>query len=117
MLKDIQLYSEFVRRAGCPGLLSRGVGAERICELVGNVTIQERWTTWDEGRSFRYEGFGLPFVKSASNVWSVTSENEQQSTLTTEAEVELKGGAVGRLWEPIMKLMMRRMAPNALSAF
>jgi Polyketide cyclase / dehydrase and lipid transport len=70
-LEDIELWSHLIKRATCPGERSRGVGAERTCELAGNITILERWVAWDEGRSFAYEGTGLPLVKRARNVWSV----------------------------------------------
>jgi hypothetical protein len=116
-LEDIQLWSEAIRRAACDGPLSRGVGAERTCELTGNLVIQERWVAWEEGRSFKYEGSGLPFVKHATNVWSVHPEGANQSLFKTEAEVELKGGPFGRLLEPIMALAFRRMGSNSLAAF
>jgi hypothetical protein len=93
------------------------VGAERTCELPGSITIEERWIAWDEGRSFAYEGTGLPLVKRAHNVWSVHPENEHQALLTTVAEVELKGGWFGRLLEPVMATVFRRMAPSSLAAF
>lgn len=116
-LEDIQLWSEPVRRARCEGRVSRGVGAERTCELVGKLTITERWVAWDEGRSFTYEGFGLPLVKRARNVWSVHPEGERQSLFTTAAELELKGGPLERLLEPIMAAMFRKMGANSLAAF
>ena len=116
-LEDIELWSHLIKRATCPGGRSRGVGAERTCELAGNITIQERWVAWDEGRSFAYEGTGLPLVKRARNVWSVRPENERQSLLTTDAEVELKGGTFGKLLEPFMAGVFRRMAPSSLAAF
>jgi len=116
-LEDIPLWSEAIRRAACNGPLSRGVGAGRTCELKGNLVIQERWVAWDEGRSFRYEGSGLPFVKHATNVWSVHPQGANQSLFKSEAEVELKGGPFGRLLEPIMALAFRRMGSNSLAAF
>jgi hypothetical protein len=116
-LEDIQLWSESVLHARCEGQRSRGAGAERTCDLVGNVTITERWIRWDEGRSFTHEGFGIPLVKRARNVWSVQPEGARQSRLTSAAEVELKGGVVGRLLEPIMVALSRRMASHALAAF
>jgi hypothetical protein len=116
-LEDIQLWSEAIGRATCDGPLSRGVGAERTCTLKGNLVIQERWIAWDEGRSFKYEGSGLPFVKRATNAWSVHPEGENRSLFTTEAKVELKGGLFGRLLEPIMALAFRRMGSNSLAAF
>jgi hypothetical protein len=115
-LEDIQLWSDAVLQARCDGPVTHGVGAERTCELVGHRTIHERWVDWDEGRSFTYEGFGIPLVKRASNRWSVLPHGDK-ALLTSEAEVELKGGMVGRLLEPVMGPLMRRMGPRALAAF
>lgn len=115
-LEDIQLWSEAVVHARCEGSISQGVGAERICELAGNRTIQERWIAWDEGRSFQYEGFGIPMMRRASNRWSVVSQGVR-SLLISQAELELKGGLFGRLLEPILGPLMRRMAPGALASF
>src|SRR5262245_17847967 len=55
-LEDIQLWSEAVLHARSTGAVSQGVGAERVCELVGKRTITEHWIAWEEGRSFSYEG-------------------------------------------------------------
>jgi hypothetical protein len=115
-LEDIRLWSEAVIQARCEGPISQGVGAERTCELAGNRTIQERWTAWDEGRSFQYEGFGIPMMRRATNRWSVVSQGAR-SLLVSEAELELKGGLFGRLLEPILGPLMRRMAPGALASF
>ena len=116
-LEDIEIWSHLVRRASCPDGRSRGLSAERTCKLAGNITIEERWIAWDEGRSFAYEATGLPLVKRAHNIWSVHPENELQTLLTTVAEVELKGGYFGRLLEPIMATAFGRMAPRYLAAF
>ncbi|GAC1429885.1 MAG: hypothetical protein NVSMB65_03410 [Chloroflexota bacterium] len=115
-LEDIALWSKPVLKARCDGTVSRGVGAERTCELVGHRTIRERWLAWDEGHSFTYEGSGIPLMKRAINRWSVLPHGEN-SLLTSEAELEIKGGAAGRLLEPLMGPLMRRMAPTALAAF
>ena len=115
-LEDIQLWSEAVLQARCEGAVSQGVGAERTCELAGNRIITERWVAWEEGRSFTYEGFGIPLMKHAVNRWSVMAHGEQ-SLLMSEAEVEIKGGMFGRILEPILRPLMRRMAPNALARF
>ena len=69
---------------------TRGIGAERTCELVGGLTITERRTAWDQGRSFTYEGSGLPLVKRAMNTWCVRPDGDR-SMLVSEALVELKG--------------------------
>lgn len=112
-LEDIVLWSSDVLRASCTG---RGVGADRFCALAGNINIREHIVDWEEGKSLKYEGFGLPMVKRACNRWSVRSEGEK-TLLTTEAEIEIRGGVFGRLLEPFMKLMIHRMAPRTLASF
>ncbi len=115
-LEDIQLWSDSVLQARCEGALSQGVGAERTCDLAGNITIKERWVAWDDGRSFEYEGFGIPLMKRAANRWSVLPQGEK-SLLTSEAELEIKGGVFGSILELIMGPVMRRMASRALAPF
>ena len=115
-IEDIKLWSETVRDSRCEGPVSRGVGAERTCDLAGGVTIRERWFAWDEGRSFTYEGRGVPLIASARNRWTVHPVGER-TLLTSEAEVVLKRGSLGRLLEPPMRLQVERMTPRTLVAF
>jgi hypothetical protein len=115
-LEDIRLWSEAVLDARCEGAVKRDVGAERTCDLRGGVTITERWLDWDEGRSFTYEGIGIPFVASARNEWSLCPEGAQ-TLLTSDAQVVLKGGIVGRLLEPLVARQLRRIGPRTLAAF
>jgi hypothetical protein len=76
-LEEISLWSEAVVDARCDGPLSRGVGAERTCDLRGSITIPERWLAWDEGHSFAYEGVGVPLVKRARNEWAVKRKGDE----------------------------------------
>jgi hypothetical protein len=115
-LEDIQLWSAQVVRARCEGPVSRGVGAERTCDLVGNLTITERWIAWDEGRSFTYEGSGIGLMKRAVNRWSVISQGER-TLLTSEAEVAFVGGVFSPVLAFVLAPLLRRMAPNALASF
>lgn len=110
------LWSESVLSAKCTGALKRGIGAERTCNLKNNITIVERWVSWNEGSSFTYEGFNLPLVKSAKNTWSLISENGK-TLLITESEVVLKYGIFGRVLEPLMRIMATKMGSDALAAF
>jgi hypothetical protein len=80
-LEDIQVWSEAVVQARCEGPIAQGVGAERTCELVGNRTIQERWIAWDEGRSFEYEGFGIPMMRRV--LWQVSNTSSSMDSHTT----------------------------------
>jgi hypothetical protein len=115
-LEDIQLWPEAVVAARCDGELSRGVGAQRTCTLVGGLTIKERWLEWEEGRSFTYEGVGVPFVAMARNEWTVHPEGER-TLLTSNADVSLKGGLLGRLLAPLLRPQFDRMATRTFAAF
>ena len=115
-LEDIQLWSEAVLTARCDGERSRGIGAQRTCELAGGITIEEHWVSWDEGRSFAYEGIGIPLLAHARNEWSVQPQDEM-TLLTTRAEVVLKGGRIGRLLEPVVEYQIKRVTPKTLAAF
>jgi carbon monoxide dehydrogenase subunit G len=115
-LEDIQLWSEAVQDARCDGPISRGVGAERTCDLRGGITITERWLEWDEGRSFTYEGSGVPLVARARNEWTVRADGER-TLLTSRAQVLLKGGALGKLLEPLVRRQINRIGPRTLAAF
>jgi len=115
-LEDIRLWSEAALDARCEGALSHGIGAERTCDLRGGVTIRERWLVWNDGRSFTYEGVGIPLVARARNEWTVQPEGDQ-TLMISRAEVELKGGPLGRLLEPIVALQLNRIGPRTLAAF
>jgi hypothetical protein len=115
-LEDIRLWSEAVLDARCEGALSQGVGAERTCDLRGGITIRERWLDWNEGRSFSYEGVGIPLVARARNEWTVQAEGEQ-TLLISRAEVVLRGGSFGRLLEPMLAWQLNRVGPRTLAAF
>jgi hypothetical protein len=114
-LEDIQIWSEAVVSARCTGKRSRGVGAERTCDLRGGITIREQWLAWDEGVSFAYEGRGVPLVSVARNEWRVDGV-ESQTLLTSTACVVLKGGALWRLLEPLVAFQSRRLGIRAMAA-
>jgi Polyketide cyclase / dehydrase and lipid transport len=115
-LEDIKLWSEAVLDARCEGALSRGVGAERTCDLHGGITIRERWLAWDEGHFFVYEGVGIPFLERARNEWTVDPQGDQ-TLLTSRAEVVLRGGRLGRILEPVVAFQVGRVARRTLTAF
>jgi hypothetical protein len=115
-LEDIRLWSREVLHASCPEGKSQGIGAERTCKLKGNITLIETWTAWEEGKSFTYEGLGLPLIKKATNTWSIREDNGK-ILLTSNATVEVKGGIFGKLLEPLMAPMMRRISPKAFASF
>jgi hypothetical protein len=115
-LEDIRLWSEAIVTAHCDEGRAHGVGAERSCRLTGGMVIRERWLAWDEGRSFTYDGVGVPLVSRARNRWTVQPEGGR-TLLTSEAEVILKGGRLARLLEPLVSVQMARMGRRSLAAF
>jgi len=112
-LESVHLWIDSIERSHCPAQ-SRGVGAARVCELK-QATIIETIVEWDEGRSFRYEGKGAPMMKRATNLWTVIPQGDQ-TLVTSEAEVEIKGGVFGRLLEPVMRAVFSRMGPRSLAS-
>jgi hypothetical protein len=80
------------------------------------MVIRERWLACEEGRSFSYEGVGVPRVSRARNTRTVQPESER-TLLTSEAEVVLKGGRLGRLLEPLIARQIRGMGRRSLAAF
>lgn len=115
-LADIRLWSEAIVDAQCPEGRDRGVGAERTCRLVGGVVIREHWLEWEEGRSFTYEGVGVPLVSSARNTWTVAPDG-QRTLLRSEAQLTLRGGRLGRLLEPLVSRQAMRLGLRTLAAF
>lgn len=115
-IEEIPRWSDQVVRARCDGPVSRGVGAERTCDLVGNLTVTERWIAWDEGRSFTYEGGGIGVMRRAVNRWTVIPQGER-TLLTSEAEVEFAGGFFGRALGWACAPVLRRLAPGTLARF
>lgn len=115
-IENISDWAEPVLSARCTSVERKGIGAERVCDLQGNIQISEKWIEWQEGRSFTYQGYGLPLVEEATNTWSIVP-SKGKSLLVSQSTIKLKGGIWGRLLEPLMKLLSRRMAADSLAAF
>jgi carbon monoxide dehydrogenase subunit G len=115
-LEAIHTWSDSIHHSYCESENSRGVDAVRVCELNGNVKIRETIVAWEEGQSFTYVGQGIPLIRRAKNKWSV-EERGRKTLVTSLAEVEIKGGILGRLLEPIMLLASKQLAYKSLGAF
>jgi len=113
---NVQDWVGVINRSYCEGELTQGIGTVRVCHLTTGTTIKEEWIAWEEGQSFTYQAENAPMMKSAKNTWSVQAVGEN-TLLTTESEVILKGGFLGRLFEPIMRLMTGRMGDGSLAGF
>ena len=115
-IEEIPLWSRAVVSARTVPGCERGVGAERVCQLVGGITLSERWVEWHEGESLTYEGHGLPGVRVARNTWSVEPRG-QQTILRSQAQVQLNGGLLSWPLEVAAKRQSGRMGRRALGAF
>ncbi|NOX91377.1 MAG: SRPBCC family protein [Gammaproteobacteria bacterium] len=115
-VSNVDLWVDPIISAHCETDKKRGVGMIRVCQLKGNMTVREKWVKWDEGNSYTYQAFGAPLIKSARNTWSIESVNGK-TLLVTESEVVLKAGIFGRLLEPLIYLVTKKMGADSLAAF
>jgi ligand-binding SRPBCC domain-containing protein len=113
-LDQISVWTDVIHRAHVSGTCSAGVGAERTCELGGGRALHERFVAWDEGRSFTYESTDAPMMKLARNKWSVTPMGAR-SLVTSEAEMEFRGGWLGRILGFVLVPLMTLVLPNPLA--
>jgi carbon monoxide dehydrogenase subunit G len=114
-IPNVNLWVEPILSARCESEIERGIGTVRVCELKGNMIVKERWTAWDEGVSFTYQADEVAFFKSAKNKWSIKTENNKTLVLT-ESEVVLKGGIFGKILEPLMYIVSKKMGSDSLAA-
>lgn len=115
-IEKVSLWADPIVEAHCSESKNSGIGAERVCQLKGNMTVRETWTEWDEGRSFTYVGDGIPFTTSAKNSWSIREMNGN-TLLTSVAEIEFRRGLLGALMQGIMKYSMKRQGPQVMASF
>jgi ligand-binding SRPBCC domain-containing protein len=115
-LDQIQVWTDVIHRSYVSSTCTTGVGAERTCELGGSRRLHERFVAWDEGRSFTYESTDAPMMKLARNRWSVTPEGER-CVLTSEAEMQFRGGLLGRILGYVLLPLMKLVLPNPLAKF
>lgn len=99
--------------ARCETGTRRGAGTVRVCKLE-KFTVREEFLEWDEGRSFKYRGTGAPMIEWATNRWTVEAVGNK-TLVTSEAELKVKGGLLGRLLEPLVYLAARLGLPNSLA--
>ncbi|VAW76000.1 hypothetical protein MNBD_GAMMA12-2667 [hydrothermal vent metagenome] len=114
-IENVHLWIDPIISAHCEYNNQSKVGTIRTCNLKGNMRVQEKWIEWNEGDSFTYQAFGAPLIKSAKNTWSVKSVNGN-TLLTTESVIELKGGILGKLLNPLMLFVSKKMGGDSLAA-
>lgn len=113
-IENVDRWVDPILSASCEGAPNRGVGASRTCQLKGNVQITETWTEWSDGKSFTYVSYDVPLAKFAKNKWSVEEVNGK-TLLKSEAEVTFKGGVFGRVLEPLMFLISKKMGSDSMA--
>jgi len=113
-IPDIHLWVESIASAHCEGNKEYGVGTVRVCRLKGNMEVKEKIIDWRDGDSFTYETNNFLMMKYAKNRWSVKTENKK-TLLTSETVIILKGGFIGKLFEPLMAMLLKKMANETLA--
>ena len=115
-LERISDWSDAIEYAYCTSTDVSNSNTVRTCKLTNGLSINESITDWQEKSSFSYESYDIPMVKKASNTWRVTEFNGQ-TLVSSESTVIMKGGGVGRLLEPLMRWMSKRMCISSLASF
>jgi len=116
-IEDVDQWAESITVSYCDAPVTRGYGAERVCKLKNNKAVREKFTRWEEGRGYSYElvSSDLPLVKNAKNDWSLKGYGDK-TLIISLATLELKGGVMGRLFEPLFALIVKRQMPNVAAS-
>ncbi len=114
-ITNVHLWVDPIISASCEGGVKNGIGTIRTCHLKGNMVVKEKWVQWNEGDSFTYHAESMSIIKSAINKWTVKSSNGK-TLVITESEVVLKGGIFGKILEPAMYLISKKMGADSLAA-
>lgn len=112
-VENVTHWVPAINKAWCEDNQTRGEGTVRHCQLE-KFNVRETFVEWDEGKGFKYIATGAPMIKSASNRWNLEEVNGQ-TLVTSHAEIVVKGGAFGRLLEPMIFLATKYALPNALA--
>ena len=64
--------------------------------------MREQRVAWDDGRSFAYEGPGIPMMKYACNQWPVILHGDK--SLLASARVKISGHSRTSCCWPLSKL-------------
>ena len=115
-LDQVHVWTDVIHRSYMSSACATGVGAERTCELAGKRDLHERVIAWDEGRSFTYESTDAPMMKLARNRWSVIAVGDR-SMVTSDAEMEFRGGWLGRALGFVLVAVMKLVLRNPLAKF
>lgn len=110
MLEAVARYNPTVATARTRGDLTRGVGAERECELRPSGRVVERVTTWEEGAAI-----GLEVVESDWPIvfmrWVTRIEPQEGGCrLTQDLHYQVKFGPLG--WALDALVMRRKLRSN-----
>ncbi len=114
-LENNSLWSEPVHSSICVSQSKKGIGTIRECTLTNSVVVNEEIVYWSDGVSFSYLATGIPFVRKAKNTWAVEQCNGK-TLVTTNAEVEIKYGAFGRMFEPMIAMISMRTRNKSLAS-
>jgi len=91
---------------------------ERICDIKGTGKTKEKLLQFsNDTHSLNYVVEGMPeVVTHATNTWWLTSINAAQTKLNMKMEVALSG-FMGKLMQPMMKIMLGKMFSTIIIDF
>lgn len=115
-LDQIHVWTDLIHDSHMTGACRSGVGAQRTCELGHGRRNHERVIAWHEGHSFTYESTDAPMMRLARNTWSVTPMGGR-SLVRSDAEMEFRGGLLGRILGWVLVPVLARLLPNPLTKF
>lgn len=104
---DVYKWAESILKSSIDGPLDRGV--VRTCDVKGLGPITEELTHFDrESHSLTYSvTSGAPnLMKSIENAWSIESQGDNRSKVTSQATFELKWWAFPL--SPLMRISLSR---------
>lgn len=117
---DVHIWASPVNHSGGSGNSFNGATcSERGCDIAGMGKTKEKLIKYSDADyllSYTVPE-GMPsMVKYATNTWQLTSLGIDKSKLTMVMDLTL-GGFIGMIMQPMMKMMMGKMAVTIIQDF
>ena len=87
-----------------------GTGATRHCDLKNGGTLEETVRAWDDGSRLVIsidEATKVP-IKRAQSTFTINEDGGGGRTIEMETDFTPKGGPVGLLFTPVLKLALKK---------
>jgi len=112
----VDTWVPFVQSSHIEGVIERGVGIERRCDLGKSGNITEFVTDWNEGESLTYQVSGFGPMKLLVNSWRVRKIDDQSCIVDVGLAYTIKFGFFGRLLNALVlgRVLKKRVNKGAL---